>query len=677
MAGIQARVRQYVMNVGAERTIHAAAHGTFTVTALPHKDDKAGKEGKFLGTADTPAGTRLRIEWTDTRNDMNDGSVWQLNPAMEWFLPPGAPKPPQSNKPPPPPTFAASSGKQEITFWDGPSIAYELFANAVFGDVAGTGLMSKHPQQRDSWLLVHSGLGYLVMQHPSLFWSMVLHWHAPVPKGTPRRALPPLGAAARLRSRDGVKSTVFDRDWDEYLSRGAHALSAAKAAGDTQAATDKEASLLTAPSRAVSLYAVSQLQVESADDEQRYPHALELYHKQCASVADIPSWVAPFEELYGGALERYLAADGKKSGFPCIFGGREGTRVSGEKGCLLAANCPGNHTQTMAALASLRSVMKRDAEHFRANLAERQKKMLAEVADEVEDAGLPCAQPTCPVHHKCKQETQLLRCGRCRNAFYCSAECQKAHWKEHKPHCRKEEPGKTFESAWALVLPADTRSPYPVAIPANGEGRLRALLRLLGIADPSDAKNTKGNGGVFSMLPVRRGESLEDVKTLAVFHRTLPDECPDSARMGLGTMNQLGSALVSKAETLVCIAGARVPVRGDAVVVRFSALPRVKAGTELPPLADFGFDAYVKRWGTFAIQEFCQAGEQGRLMLASLGIEARPGEVYARSTVLPRSEETQRLVGTELKRQVEAELARRTAAVEAKKKAADHADPHV
>jgi hypothetical protein len=29
-----------------------------------------------------------------------------------------------------------------------------------------------------------------------------------------------------------------------------------------------------------------------------------------------------------------------------------------------------------------------------------------------------------------------LRCSRCKQQYYCSAKCQKAHWKEHKPTCK-------------------------------------------------------------------------------------------------------------------------------------------------------------------------------------------------------------------------------------------------
>jgi hypothetical protein len=30
---------------------------------------------------------------------------------------------------------------------------------------------------------------------------------------------------------------------------------------------------------------------------------------------------------------------------------------------------------------------------------------------------------------------QMLRCSRCKAAFYCDAACQKRHWREHKAAC--------------------------------------------------------------------------------------------------------------------------------------------------------------------------------------------------------------------------------------------------
>ena len=34
-----------------------------------------------------------------------------------------------------------------------------------------------------------------------------------------------------------------------------------------------------------------------------------------------------------------------------------------------------------------------------------------------------------------KHCTELSKCGNCNCAYYCSAECQKNHWKEHKAQC--------------------------------------------------------------------------------------------------------------------------------------------------------------------------------------------------------------------------------------------------
>ncbi len=33
------------------------------------------------------------------------------------------------------------------------------------------------------------------------------------------------------------------------------------------------------------------------------------------------------------------------------------------------------------------------------------------------------------------KENKLLACGKCREVQYCGKECQKGHWKAHKPTC--------------------------------------------------------------------------------------------------------------------------------------------------------------------------------------------------------------------------------------------------
>ncbi|KAJ7436877.1 hypothetical protein B0H11DRAFT_2108884 [Mycena galericulata] len=42
----------------------------------------------------------------------------------------------------------------------------------------------------------------------------------------------------------------------------------------------------------------------------------------------------------------------------------------------------------------------------------------------------------CTNCHKIDQDLKLSRCGRCKEAWYCSKECQKKHWPGHKVFCR-------------------------------------------------------------------------------------------------------------------------------------------------------------------------------------------------------------------------------------------------
>ena len=35
----------------------------------------------------------------------------------------------------------------------------------------------------------------------------------------------------------------------------------------------------------------------------------------------------------------------------------------------------------------------------------------------------------------CNKTKKLKKCARCTIVYYCSTECQKSHWKTHKPNC--------------------------------------------------------------------------------------------------------------------------------------------------------------------------------------------------------------------------------------------------
>ena len=48
-----------------------------------------------------------------------------------------------------------------------------------------------------------------------------------------------------------------------------------------------------------------------------------------------------------------------------------------------------------------------------------------------------CWGPQCSTPHRMTERCKTKYCSRCRNAVYCSRECQEADWKEHKRHCDK------------------------------------------------------------------------------------------------------------------------------------------------------------------------------------------------------------------------------------------------
>ncbi|XP_043111767.1 egl nine homolog 1-like isoform X2 [Puntigrus tetrazona] len=72
----------------------------------------------------------------------------------------------------------------------------------------------------------------------------------------------------------------------------------------------------------------------------------------------------------------------------------------------------------------------------------------------------------------CGKMENLLKCGRCRNSFYCSKEHQKQHWKKHKLTCREAEktnsaPQTPHEQEKPDASDADKTKPQPHKLAAD------------------------------------------------------------------------------------------------------------------------------------------------------------------------------------------------------------------
>lgn len=59
----------------------------------------------------------------------------------------------------------------------------------------------------------------------------------------------------------------------------------------------------------------------------------------------------------------------------------------------------------------------------------------------------------------CGKMENLLKCGRCRNSFYCSKEHQKQHWKKHKLICKEADKAQGPRPNPEPSLPAEGKEP--------------------------------------------------------------------------------------------------------------------------------------------------------------------------------------------------------------------------
>ena len=57
--------------------------------------------------------------------------------------------------------------------------------------------------------------------------------------------------------------------------------------------------------------------------------------------------------------------------------------------------------------------------------------------------------------YNCQREGELKRCSKCKQAFYCSVECQSQHWSRHKSNCVRSDSSihQLFEACFDNVFP--------------------------------------------------------------------------------------------------------------------------------------------------------------------------------------------------------------------------------
>ena len=79
------------------------------------------------------------------------------------------------------------------------------------------------------------------------------------------------------------------------------------------------------------------------------------------------------------------------------------------------------------------------------------------------------------------EEYEAQCCSRCKLAIYCNVECQRAHWKEHKPHCNTAVAPKPTSAPCCLavdVMANDPRSiePTDTTEPQSGVDHVQATI---------------------------------------------------------------------------------------------------------------------------------------------------------------------------------------------------------
>lgn len=107
----------------------------------------------------------------------------------------------------------------------------------------------------------------------------------------------------------------------------------------------------------------------------------------------------------------------------------------------------------------------------------------------------------------CGKMENLLKCGRCRNSFYCSKEHQKQDWKKHKLSCKEPQPPKQKPGQ---TPPAGEDAKMT---PEKAEGALPSTTKAAGVGDRQVGNDDDDDGANETSTP--NGQSSPSPQKLA------------------------------------------------------------------------------------------------------------------------------------------------------------------
>jgi hypothetical protein len=478
-----------------------------------------------------------------------------------------------------------ASGERTFIYIDGPTMAHELHASAA-------GL-------HDSERRMHRGLWlYASLEaEPSFFWSMALNFHR---FGS---CFPPVPERFRGDRTKEEGNSVYAKEQRRILE----SMKNVKTASEARVESKMSGLLVNFQDM------MAAARETGAEFSLKFPTpALD-----ASSPKEFPVWHKAHERHWGDSFRNFVS--GKPA--PCLWVLKTG---DGLVGCQAGKLCPADHAGPLETSRDIDRILRKPV-GVQENPIEMETSLVAN--------GVACSWPQCPRNTQLVEETSLKRCSRCHNTTYCGADCQKGHWKEHKPDCRPSN-GTSRESGnvWAIVLPSAGRRPYPVLLPVQQSSR--HVAQLLGgrvaLAHPCRGEKL---GGVMLAFRVDPSVTPEDSKELG---RALPDQSLPVNVRASGILSELdfrdkGAKVKPLGPASTVISGRGARCRGTAIALRF-------ASPDMTSLVDFGNDDYNERWGLFA----CMKAPTGAPVYDADGDEC------AAVTLMPRTPEAEKALAEAL-----------------------------